>query len=242
MEEEVSPFAPREIAVRWQQRSAEKRACYYQAYQLARYALDRAIEESSGERPPAVILDIDETVLDNSPFFARLVEPGVVVTEQSLIKGFEEWMRSASAEVQPGAAGFLRYAVQRGVTPFYVSNRPEYMLQPTIDNLTAQGCPGADRDHVVLQPGPLNFLGDKVSQWGRVTGTFEVLLYVGDSLGDMGGAFHDRGDDHGHCLVDERADDFGVRYILVPNPMYGSWEGRPAVEQEASGEDHVDLD
>lgn len=224
MEAESSPFAPRQMAVQWQQHSAERRACYYQAYGQARHALDRALAAEAADRPRAVILDIDETVLDNSPFFARLLEPGVVVSEQFLMNEFERWMASGQAKAQPGAVAFLRYAKSRGVEPFYVSNRPTSMLQATIDDLASEGCPNADPEHVLLQPGPLNFFGEKAGQWRQVAADYDVLLYIGDNLGDMGGAFKDRGDDHGHASVDEQSGAFGTRFILMPNPMYGPWE------------------
>lgn len=226
MEEKPSPFAPREMAVTWQHRSAEKRACYHQAYRHAALALDRALEKSTSSRPGAVILDIDETVLDNSPFFATLLEPGVDVRPETLMSKFMEWMESGEPKAQPGAAGFLNYAGSRGVEPFYVSNRPEAMLNATIKVLRAEGCPNADPDHVLLKAGPLNFFGEKQALWDRVAADYEVLLYVGDNLDDLAGVFTDRGDDSGHDIVDDNAEAFGTRFILMPNPMYGPWEPR----------------
>ncbi|MBU1669497.1 MAG: 5'-nucleotidase, lipoprotein e(P4) family [Actinobacteria bacterium] len=224
MEKKPSPFAPREMAVMWQHRSAEKRACYHQAYHLAALALDHALEDSDSDRPKAVILDLDETVLDNSPFFARLLAPGTTITESQVMHEFIEWLEGGEQTVQPGAAEFLNYAKSRGVEPYYVSNRPEAMRDVTIRILKAEGCPNADPEHVLLKKGKLNFFGHKHELWDRVAADHDVLLYVGDNLDDMGGAFDDRGDDSGHDVVDRNAAAFGTRYILMPNPMYGPWE------------------
>ena len=216
-------------SVLWAQASVEHDAAYLQAYRAAHMALDRArkdkkwtaaIEQRSGyERlPPAVILDIDETVLDNSPEMAEQVRNG---SRQGL---WEDWVGRESARPLPGAIEFTRYAAANRVEVIYVTNRDATLKEATRRTLTALGFPlqrGADS---------LYLLGEK-PEWGSDKGTrrqaiamrYRILLLIGDDLGDFISGARVSPEER-RRLVERYAGRWGERWIVLPNPMYGSWE------------------
>src|SRR5688572_24327988 len=137
-------------AVAWVQASAEYRLLAEQTYRSATALLDRALATRDWDAlvpderanpaaglPPAVIVDIDETVLDNSPYQARLVRDGGSYDEVT----WDAWVREERAAPVPGALEFARAAAAKGVTVFYVSNRAEHLEDATLANLRALGFP-----------------------------------------------------------------------------------------------------
>src|SRR5881397_374746 len=62
-------------AATWLESSAEYRAAALQTYAVARSALDAALQAPS-DKPAAIILDLDETAILNSPFEARMIKEG----------------------------------------------------------------------------------------------------------------------------------------------------------------------
>ena len=95
---------------------------------------------------PAIVLDLDETVLDNSPHQAMSVKTG---------KGYpykwDDWINKAEAEALPGAIDFLKYTESKGVDIYYISNRKTNQLDATIKNLERVGAPQATKEHILLQ-------------------------------------------------------------------------------------------
>ncbi|HVR43830.1 MAG TPA: 5'-nucleotidase, lipoprotein e(P4) family [Thermoanaerobaculia bacterium] len=220
-------------AVLWIQTAAEYRALALQAFNSARTALDRALadptisaapEQLSPDTslPPAVIVDVDETMLDNSPFEARLILSGGSFNAQN----WTAWVDERNAPAIPGALEFARHAASRGVTIFYVSNRDAEHEAATRDNLRSAGFPlSAEIDTVLLRgERPEWATSEKSDRRRSVARGFRVLLMIGDDLGDfLPGVRVSR---------DERLDKirpyeswWGTRWFVVPNPMYGSWEG-----------------
>src|SRR3954466_15149595 len=148
-------------AVVWTQTSAEYRAVARQAYRIARVQLDAALADPSwtaateqaaaAALPPAVILDLDETVLDNSAFQARMFGDwtpfrAIPYSEDA----WNRWCDERKAGAVPGAIDFLTYAASRGVTPIYVSNRDHAVEPATRDVLTRLGAPVDDARDTVL--------------------------------------------------------------------------------------------
>lgn len=205
------------MATDWYQQSAEMRACYYQAFNLAKLQLAFNVEKYAGQKPPAVVLDIDETVLDNSPFEVFLINTGQLYSPDL----WKQWTDKASAKALPGALNFTKQAQEMGVEVIYISNRKVNELTSTLKNLHVEGFPNADSAHVFLK----KETSDKTARRNRVLDEYEVLLFIGDNLTDFSQAFAHRGDDLGFNLVDEHKNDFGSRFIILPNPMYGEWEG-----------------
>lgn len=226
-------------AVLWMQASAEYDAAALSLYRAAAARLDDALADprwdalEPGDRadapsfaglPPAVIMDVDETVLDNSPYQARLVLEGRAFDEAS----WAGWVDERAARGVPGVAEFTRAAASRGVTVVYLSNRTEQAQAATLANLRALGLPVAD-ESVFLGKGTLGCEqagSDKDCRRRQVAARYRVLMQFGDQLGDFV-AVRDDAPASRQALVDRHAGWFGERWWMLPNPTYGDWE--PAV-------------
>lgn len=223
-------------AVLWIQRSAEYQAVGQTLYRAAADRLDAALAEPHwdalvpGERgnpvtglPPAVILDVDETVLDNSPFQARLVQSGGEYDEVA----WDRWVAEKKARAVPGVVEFARAASAKGVTLLYLSNRAEHLQAATLANLRAAGLPVKD-ESVFLGLGTVvegcEQHGSEKDCRRRLAGQrYRVLMQFGDQLGDF--AKVEANTPAGRAaLLEEHRDWFGERWWMLPNPTYGSWE------------------
>lgn len=220
-------------AVLWVQTSVEYRATAQQAYELGRRVLDEALadptwtafpdpEDGYEDLPPAVILDIDETVLDNSPYEARLLLDGEAYDESS----WADWVEQRVAEPIPGARQFVEYAEERGVTVFYVSNRRAPLEAATRANLAVEGFSlDSELDTVLLRGEvPEWEASDKSPRWQQVASAYRVLLMFGDNMGDFteasSGSVAERA-----ALALQHAEYWGTRWITLANPTYGSFIG-----------------
>ena len=204
------------MAVLWTQRSAEFKALCYQTYYLAEKSLRENLKRYKGDKRPAVVLDLDETVLDNSPYEAKSI-----LTGMSYPEGWNEWCNLAQAKAIPGAVEFLLAADKMGVEIFYISNRREILKESTIKNLAALGLPNADSDHVLLRTDT----SSKDARRKRVEEKHEILLLVGDNLLDMSTDFEKLPLKDREAKTDEFRKSFGTRYIVMPNAQYGEWLG-----------------
>jgi 5'-nucleotidase (lipoprotein e(P4) family) len=203
------------LATLWFQKSAEMRALFYQCFRSAEIALAENLAWAGRTKPVAVVLDIDETLLDNSPF------QGWQVLEKKEFNNDDwfRWVELAQAEPLPGAVEFTRYADSLGVEVFYVSNRTVQEMGPTIKNMLALGFVNADSTHMLLK----ETTSSKVERRALIEKDYEILLLVGDNLADHSGTYEERGSDNGFAAVDANRRLFGTRYIVLPNPMYGAW-------------------
>ncbi len=204
-------------ATNWFQKSAEMRACYYQTFRLAKMQLQNNLNNYKGEKPTAVVLDIDETILDNSPFEVHLINTGQLYTSSL----WKQWTDKSDAKALPGALEFTLFAKEIGVEVIYISNRKVNELPTTITNMLAFGFPNADSSFVFLKKNT----SDKTERRNNVSAKYEVLLYVGDNLTDFSQDYGERDTNLGFKTVDETKELFGDKYIILPNPMYGEWEG-----------------
>lgn len=202
-------------AVNWYANSAEMKACYYQAYNIAKFQLDRKLKSSKAKKH-AVVVDIDETLLDNSPFEAKCMETGKGYSRET----WEAWTSLGKAYAVPGAVDFLNYAKANNVEVFYISNRKVNELQPTLKNLQNLNFPYADTLHTLFRKDDIS----KESRRKKVLENFEILLLIGDNLSDFAEVFDNRGEDMGKAAVVANKDRFGETFIVLPNPMYGDWE------------------
>ena len=202
-------------------RGGESAALYLQGFAVARERLDAALAQPAPPKPLALITDIDETVLDNSPYQVGLIQN----RETYSLKTWKQWTARASAEALPGASNFLNYASSRGVKVFYVTNRDQDEADATLRNLKRAGFPDADAAHLLCKRTSKN-KDDRRADIGK---TNTVCLLLGDNLSDFSSAFdltilEERG-----AAVTNHAARFGSNWIVFPNPMYGDWEkARPA--------------
>jgi 5'-nucleotidase (lipoprotein e(P4) family) len=212
------------------QTAAEYRACCLQAYRLATERL-RARAKGPG-KPPAVVLDLDETVLDNSPFQTYLYRYNLAYSDPL----WEDWEKNYPDEVLlvPGAKGFIEEAEKLGVTVIYVSNRLQKYRPATVAVLTRLGLNVKDLDRRLLLKEGNN--SDKTDRRQRVERDHRVLLYVGDNLRDFSEEFVapriDKDDPAAQnkaiaaraAQVDRQQARWGDDWIILPNPVYGEWQ------------------
>lgn len=204
------------MATLWMQTSAEYRALCYQAFNVAQVQLERALANREADKKYAVIVDIDETVLDNSPYQAMLI-----LENTSYPDGWAGWMDLGQAEAVPGAIDFLNMADSLGVDVFYVSNRRISGLEGTLKNLQELGFPQAVESHLYLRIDD----SSKESRREAIDRTHEIVLLMGDNLNDFAMAFEEKSVADRLAAVDRTKDAFGHRFIVLPNPTYGEWEG-----------------
>jgi acid phosphatase len=234
-------------ATLWMQTSVEYRASALQAYHAARLALDAALAdphwtaavEQTGDvasKPPAIVLDLDETVLDNSPFEARMIADSTLARPVPYDETvWRQWVAEKKATAVPGAAEFLRYAASRHVTPVYVSNRNIDGADPvkdkgagerdTIAVLRKLNIPIDGNGDTLLLRGEHGWdSSDKGSRRAVVAAKYRILLLVGDNFEDFI-SVKDKSLAGRDTLADKYADWWGSKWIVLPNPTYGSWEG-----------------
>ena len=209
-----------EGAVLWQQTSGERRALSYQAFTLARMMLDRDLRMNRGNKKPrAVIVDCDETIIDNSRFEGMLLKNRVNYNQ----KDWTEWINRAAAEAVPGAVEFLRYATSRGVRVFYITNRNDVQKAGTATNLRKLGFPNVNDQTLLIQTDPKN--SSKEDRRNNVKKNFRIVLLMGDDLNDFSDVFENsKTVDERAAAADRYKAEFGKRFIMLPNPMYGNWE------------------
>jgi 5'-nucleotidase (lipoprotein e(P4) family) len=209
------------LALHWVRDSAEYRAATVQAYRMA----TRRIDVVGASMPPgtwAVSLDADETVLDNSQYQKERAAAGLAFTPES----WREWVSRKSAPAIPGAKAFLRRVKELKGTIFIVTNRRQAECADTEANFQALELP---YDAILCRPddGP----GEKEPRYDSIAaGTavpglrpLEVVLWVGDNIMDFPQLRQEMRKAGETAFMG-----FGGRFIIIPNPMYGSWESNPA--------------
>lgn len=202
------------LATLYYQHAAELRALSYQAYNLGKFRLDEILAKGDDPSKLAIVLDIDETVLDNSPFEAQ-----TIIDTLSFPEGWNEWVDAAKAQALPGAVDFLKYADSKGVQIFYITNRDENSRAVTAKNLAEKGFPQVVDDHLLLKTKE----SGKEKRRQMVQQNHKIILLFGDNLADFDRLFDKQPTDRRNFLVDSLNLQFGDRFIILPNPMYGDW-------------------
>jgi len=219
----------------WTQTAVEYDGTARQAYTLAEVMMRRALEDSTWtasieqaereresyrDKPPAVVLDVDETVLDNDPYQARLILDDKAYGSES----WKSWVREEQAGPIPGALDFTQTAVQNGVQVIYLTNRDGNVEASTRDNLEALGFPIDDAPDAVLTQGEREGWEPKSTRREWVADRYRILLLIGDNFGDFASEV-----ETGLTARRQKSRSFqeywGTRWIVLPNPQYGSWEG-----------------
>lgn len=235
----------------WFQTALERELVYREVYRAAGERLSAALADDTWDALPtsdrgdvdvrrlplAIIVDVDETVLDNSPQQVRQIRAGDGFDPAR----FDAWVDEGRAKALAGAREFLQKAAARGVTVYYVSNRNAGQRGVTAANLRAQGFPVADDAQFLGLgldvPGCTSKGSDKSCRRQLVGRGHRVLMLFGDQLGDFVQPAANTPEGR-RAAVAPYLDWIGQRWWVLPNPMYGSWESAlsgadPAAPPEA---------
>lgn len=203
-------------AVLWFSTSAEMHYAALQAYDFATLKLKEALESKTQMKMPlAVIMDLDETVLDNSPYMMAEIANGRTFSPDTWL----EWCAKADAKAIPGALNFITKCEEVGVEVFYISNRDIESFEGTFKNLTNLGI-NVTPDKVLLRETG----SSKADRRDMVFANYDVLLIIGDNLRDFSENFGMRIGNYGKEVVDEERLNLKRNFIIIPNPMYGEWK------------------
>lgn len=222
-------------AVLWMQRSVEYKATALTAFALARIRLDQALADPSWTAapkeqtgtyqslPPAIVLDIDESILDNSRYQAWMVLKDTTFDP----KTWTAFVNTLTSVPIPGAVEFAKYADAKGVKVFYITNRTAEEEPATRKNLEKYGFPmGGNVDTMLMTRKQPDWGSAKGTRRAFVAKTYRVLLNVGDNFGDFVDEY--RGTEAERLRVlEQHKDRWGREWIMIANPAYGSFESAP---------------
>jgi len=219
-------------ATLWMQKSVEYKANSIAIFALARMRLEEALadknwtgapDEQKGnyqDLPPALIIDLDETVMDNSRFQAWMVMNDKVFTPPV----WTQFVNSDVSEAIPGALDFLKYADSKGVKLFYVSNRTAEEEAGTRKNAERLGFPmGGNVDTFLMARKKPDWGSAKSTRRAFVTKDYRVLLNLGDNFGDFSDAYRGTDAERNKAFEDNK-ERWGREWIMLANPTYGSFE------------------
>ena len=214
----------------WYQNAAEVDALYQQGYNVATTKLKELLKQPT-DKPYSIVLDIDETVLSNIPFQAKMVKDGTAFNP----KLWDEWVQKAEATPVAGAKEFLQFADKNKVKIYYISDRTDAQVDATIKNLEAQGLPVQGRDHLMFKKE-----GDKCQEVIKHT---NLVMLFGDNLVDFA-EFSTKSEADRDKMFEQLKAEFGDKFIIFPNPMYGSWESAvyKGEKKDGKGQSEARLD
>lgn len=205
-----------ENALLWQQTSGEYEAICYQTFHLAQMQLEKILNGGQYEGEPIVVMDLDETVLDNSPYNGKLLLENSSYEPET----WDQWVALKKADLIPGAFDFIQFAQSMNVTVMFISNRDEKHLEATVANL--------NQLEVLAKPKEL-FLkrgnSSKSKRRAQVAELGDIVMFIGDNLADFSDLFEGDLDLAARKeRVAQSKDLWGVKYIVLPNVMYGGWQ------------------
>lgn len=231
---------PRLLATLYMQQAEELRRLSKQAYALAALRLpsalkqpgSSALEQTDGGKgkPPAAIFDVDETVLDNSPYQARAILSGTRAFDPAQ---WDQWVAERAATPMPGAVDFVKELRRSKVRVVYITNRecrprdtvphdPCPQHADTLANLNAVGLgPVAPED--LLLKGQNGWPAEKAPRRLEVIRTHRIILSFGDQFSDMMSVTRKEDSAARARIAAAHEDLWNSRWIIIPNPTYGQW-------------------
>ncbi len=214
VDEKSNPQTPFLVATKYFQNSGESAALYHQGYNVAYQYIEQLMKSYKHRKPACVVLDVDETILDNSFYQGTLFEKGEIYDD----KTWDEWVMMAKAPALPGVVEYLKKVRDLGVEPIFITNRRSHLVEATVENMEKVGIP-VDPKFIVGR----DKIHSKELRRTRFGKDCNIVQLIGDNLSDFS-------DDYNSTNLEERKDqvrqnksNFGTRYILLPNPMYGDW-------------------
>lgn len=223
------------LATLWTQRSVEYKANALTVFALARIRLDEALAdkgwtaapaEQTGDYktlPPAVILDIDETLLDNSKYQVWMMKSDQTFSTRT----WNEFCAAQISTAVPGALEFVKYADAKGVKIFYITNRAAETEKDTRENMQKLGFPlGGNVDTFLMQNEKPGWGSAKSTRRAVVTKDYRVLLNIGDNFGDFDDRYRSSEADRLKAYEADMAY-WGKQWLMIANPTYGSFDTAP---------------
>lgn len=207
-------ISKKEHSLYWQKNSAEYVALSYQAYNIAKLRLDEELNSNLNKRP-AIVIDLDETVLNNLPYNEMLIDSSKVFTQES----WSKWVNKKIATKVPGSLEFINYAKSKNVKIVYLSNRRVENYEPTKENLITLGYPFDDDTLMLLR----DETSDKTPRRNTLK-DYEIIMLLGDNLADFNSVFYKKSNKERIQSVDSLSKLFGDKFIVFPNLIYGDWE------------------
>ncbi len=236
------------LAINWVQQSGEYAALTHQSFNVARLAFDHAIAQKV--KNPAIIVDLDETLLDNSLYQASLIDTNQGFSDSS----WNQWILDQQAKAIPGAVNFVNYVQAQGGKVFFISDRSQKTIREsenndleraTIYNLTQLGFQGVNEENVLLkgefahningQPDFSKTFRRDAVRTGKINGIqYTITVLIGDNLNDFDANAGITNLERRN-YVQEHQQQYGIHhntnkdtnfpvYVILPNPMYGAWE------------------
>lgn len=221
-------------ATLWMENSVEYKANSLAMFQLAKIRLDEALAdknrtaatEQTGayqDLPPAIVVDADETMIDNGAYESWLVTSGSDFSS----KTWGTWVAEAKADAVPGAVEFAKYADSKGVKIFYVTNRNADQEEATRKNMEALGFPmGGNVDTFLMNKEKEDWTSKKGTRRAFVAKDYRVLLLVGDNYGDFSDDYS-LSEAERLASLEKNMAHIGQDWIFIANPEYGSFESAP---------------
>jgi len=206
-------------AVAWKETAAEFEALYYQGFNVARSQLDRALQaHKKGDRPLAIISDVDDTVLSSNSYWGYMVNADKEFFDDN---AWDKWVAENGPVATPGAVDFLNYAKSKGVEVFYVTSRDqgEKTFEYALANLRKNNLPFADEKHLTVYRDSSN----KEPRQTEIAQAFNVVVMLGDNLNDFKRKYYVADVQQRKHLMAEDQQQFGRKFILFPNPTDGHW-------------------
>ena len=220
-------------AAAWSATSAEFGALCHQAYNLAKLRVDMALQVSKGEKPLAVIADVDNTVVHAFSYWGYLINEGKDFFED---ESWDRWIPENLMTLVPGALAFLEHCQTNDVEVFYVTNRDQgdSTFDYALRQLQYFNLPYADADHLRV----FRETSNKKPARDAISQSHELVLLLGDNLNDYKRDYYVTDVDERFKLMERDRDDYGDRFILLPNATDGHWvraifgDSEPAASDE----------
>ncbi|KFD22361.1 acid phosphatase [Tatumella ptyseos ATCC 33301] len=204
-----------EMALRYQQKSAEIMALQLQTYKFAQQTFQAKVARLADPEKAAVVMDLDETVLDNTPLMVRDIENCHDFTRWDT---WDAWEKSGHPGLIPGAKAFLQAVNAKKVHIFYVSDRSQANKAQTLALLRSLGLPQVSEDNVMLDT------ASKQVRRATIRQHYSIIMLFGDSLPDLSAQFKNKKTtEQQRQLVAENEAHFADDWIVLPNAAYGSW-------------------
>lgn len=207
-------------SVAWKQTAAEYQALYYQGFNIAQMHLQRALAmRKPGDKPLAIISDLDDTLVLPRDYWGNLVNRGIDFFDDTI---WDKWIPENRMEPSPGAKAFLKYCHENNVEIFYITSRDQgkKTFDYALGNIKHLGFPLKDNAHLTV----LRDTSNKQTRQDEIMNDYDVVVMLGDNLNDFRRKYYIKGNVEGRLTkMREDRDEYGMKYILFPNPTDGHW-------------------